>query len=228
MNAKDQAKFFLERLRLLNRSDFASQNKDRGIARETLRLMGDLLIRPLLDELAEEKELHLIEPIVNLYLALAALEQGKINPLLSPAKKRGRPRGTGASHMVRGGAAAAMEILMNGGQPEKLAGQAVARMLNKKRIQLPSGKPIEWTTIRAWRKKIYANDNLSKRRLDADVYAACLIGAELQEVVGIGEDGRCCFKPMEEPKRLAERALESGLRYGRPPPKVWGLEELLK
>jgi hypothetical protein len=224
MDTKDQAEFFLERLRILNRSAFPGQNKDRGIARETLRLMGDILIRPVLHELVDQRELRLIVPIVNLYLALVALERGRTHPLLRPSKKAGRPRGTGASPEVRGGAAAAMEILMNEGQSAEIAGRAVARMLDKKSIRLPRDKPIEWATVGVWRKRLNSNRPVTPR--DHHVYQTCLFYAGLQEYLGVGEDGRSRFKPLEEPKKLATKALEFALGDWSSPPPLWGLEKL--
>jgi hypothetical protein len=225
MDTKDHAESFLERLRILNGSAFPGQNKDRGIARETLRLMGDILIRPVLHELVDQRELRLILPIVNLYLALVALERGRIHPLLRPLKNAGRPKGTGASPRVRGGAAAAMEILMRqGARPVEEAARMVARMLDKKRVRQRGGKPIEWTTIRTWRKKINSHRPIAPK--DADVFRDCLIPVEIRKVVGRSEDGRLLDEPLDEPRKLAEEALEFALTHPASPPPLWGLEEV--
>ena len=132
-----------------------------------------ILIRPIVHRLAEANELHLIYPIAKLYLALGQLDHGWVPPMLHPSTKYGRPKESGASYKVRGAAAAAMTVLMEQGQqPAERAARAIARLLDKKGIRQRNDKPIEWTTVTAWRKKILKKIKAESgaEGSDSDVY----------------------------------------------------------
>jgi hypothetical protein len=220
-----QVNCLLDVLRSINRAELGWHNKQRGIACETLWIMGEMLIRPLVTQLNKANELHLIVPIANLFIALHWLDDGRVHPLLRPSKTAGRPRGTGASPRVRGGAAAAMEILMeHGAMTAEQAAKMVARMLDKKRIRQSGRKPIEWTTIRTWRKKILAKRPVAPR--DADVFRDCLIPTAVRKIVGRSDYRTDLLEALGEPRKLAEEALVFALAHPAGLPAIWGLEDV--
>ena len=238
---KQEIEYFVRSLRALSKAQFPGQLKERAIAYQTLWLMGMMVIRPLVHRLAETNELHLIYPIANLYLALRQLDHGRVHPLLHPSRQSGRPAESGASYRVRGAAAAAMTVLMEqGGQSAEAAARTIARWLDKKGIQQPSGKPIEWITVSAWRKKLMRKISVLKadlspdqldvekkpaRHKDVDVYFGARLAISMRPVAGHDKDGNLLTEPPPPPTVLAKQVLEDGLRYEAPPVNLWGIDE---
>lgn len=220
MRTEEQIEHFVRCLRGLSTDEFPGQLKERAIARQTLWVMGIILIRPIIHRLAEANELNLIYPIAKLYLALGHLDHGWVPPVLQPSTKSGRPKESGASYKVRGAAAAAMTALMEQGQqPAERAARAVARLLDKKGIRQRNGKPIEWTTITAWRKKILKKTKTESgaEGSNSDVYIGCRILVSLRKAA-------LHHKPLPEPITLAREVLEDGLAYSTPV-RLWGIDE---
>ena len=125
---------------------------------------------------------------------------------------------SGASYKVRGAAAAAMTALMEkAGQPAERAARTIARMLDKKGIRQRNDKPIEWTTITAWRKKILKKtkaEGAVPKGGDSDVYIGC-------RILSLRKAARH-RKPLPEPITVAKEVLEFGLDYSTPA-RLWGI-----
>ena len=109
--------------------------------------------------------------------------------------------------------------MKQGGAPAEQSARAVARMLDSEGIRQSGGKPFQWVTINAWRKKI--NKRLKagwwflEEGTDIAVWFWC------QYLVGM----KSLLEPPREPKKVARETLEYGLNYSAPP-KLWGIDKL--
>ena len=102
MRTEKQIEHFIQCLRGLNTGEFPGQLKERAIARQTLWVMGMILIHPIVRRLAEANELHLIYPIAKLYLALGQLDHGWVPTMLCSPQRNPGDRWRAALHTKYG------------------------------------------------------------------------------------------------------------------------------
>jgi len=106
------------------------------------------------------RDAKIIAPIRELIRSFVSLDDGAVEPLLSPNKPKGRPAFQ-TSALVRAYAAAAAKTLMQGGQSEQDADGWVASRLREagyeraraQRATREDGRSITPGTVRAWRKE---------------------------------------------------------------------------
>ena len=115
------------------------------------------------------RQLHISPPaLVALQLALRALDDGTIPPLLRPAIRKGQPV-SDERRLLWGCAAAVMDCLMQSGVKSHEAAAVVGRELSKLNIKIGDSRSASTaTSVKNWRRRAISGD--PKNDLDAWVY----------------------------------------------------------
>jgi hypothetical protein len=97
-------------------------------------------------------------PLAGLFDALMALDDGRVLPLLKPAKKTGRARASAMRESLIGAVVYTVDRLIETGMGADAAYEAVARKLNSLGITPARGaKPTILRTIRGWCERTHAD-----------------------------------------------------------------------
>jgi hypothetical protein len=126
--------------------------------------------------LADDHELlraQMFTPLNAIAVALGELDRGLTSPLFEPARVLGHPPAPHGREMTKGGAAAAMSLLMEVGHSREEAATRVARQLVALGVKLEGNRQLNWRTVASWRDQVMKAGPV---RDDTGMYATYCLG----------------------------------------------------
>lgn len=113
------------------------------------------------------KNPQVLIPLRQLRYALHDLDRGKVVPLLTPRKVKGRPRDAADEEGLRAFGAASMELFIKGGIARKEAARRVAATLHGLGYREPQNERITPQDVEGWRDRLRSErpaDNVAAGR----------------------------------------------------------------